>query len=246
MSVTATPRAVTGPSYERAPIDGEPGYVAPAAVAPSTPAPSLTVPREHLDAAQAGIDGLRQRAVSGDDEATKPSFWQKALEVFEFILRAFGPVGVFVNAASAALRIIRLAFALISGQDREQIDWSKELTRLSGDLLGILVPLGGAIANAGLNYWFDAQSETRQGVQIMGGINYHAPESWDLGPNRRGVVRDTIDGARRAFAGVMAPTPQPYVDPYTNGALQTRPGLDGTVPRSGVPQQVVPFAPAAV
>ncbi len=246
MSVTATPGAVTGPSYQRAPIEGEPGYVAPTA-APAAPTnlPSLAVPREHLDAAQAGIDGLRQRAVSGDDEATKPSFWQKALEVFEFILRAFGPIGAIVNAASAALRIIRLALDVFSGKDREQIDWSKELTRLSGDLLGIIFPLGGAIANAGLNYWFDAQSDTRQGVQLMGGINYRAPESWNLGPNRRGVVRDTLDGARRAFAGVLSPAAQPYVDPYANGALQTQPGIDG-VPRSAPPQQVVPFAPAAV
>ena len=243
MAVTATPGAITGPAYQPAPLEGQPGYVAPTAVAPGV-VPPLAVPREHLDAAQARLDGLRQEAVAGDDAATRPSFWQKALEVFEFILRALPGIGSVVNMALAAIRVCRLAFELLSGQDREHIDWSKELTRLSGDLLGIIFPLGGAIANAGLNYWFVAQSDTRQGVQVAAGLNYYAPEEWGMGPNRRGIVRDSLDGLRRGFAGIVSPPAQPYVDPYSSGALQPQPGLDG-VPRQGAPQ-LVPFAPAAV
>jgi hypothetical protein len=205
----------------------------------------LTVPRQHLNAAQAAVDGLRQRAISGDDEATKPSFWQHVLEVFEFIIRCLPGIGQIISVAAAAIRVCRLALALLSGEDREHIDWTKELTRLSGDLLGIIFPLGGAIANAGLNYWFDAQSDTRQGVQILGGANYLAPESWGLGPNRRGVVRDTLDTVRRQFAGVISAPVQPYVDPYASGALQPQPGLNGTVPPGAQPQ-FAPFAPAAV
>ena len=244
-AVAATPGAVLGPSYQTPPVDGAPPYVAPNVTGPAAAAP-LTVPREHLDAAQAGLDGLRQQAIAGDDAATRPSFWQKALEVFEFILRCLPGIGQIVSMASAAIRLCRIALALLSGEDKEHIDWTKELTRLSGDLLGIIMPLGGAIANAGLNYWFDAQSDTRQGVQILGGLNYLAPESWELGPNRRGVVRDTLDMVRRQVAGVISSPTQPYVDPYATG-LQPQPGLDGTVTPGGAqPVQVVPFAPAAV
>ncbi len=238
MSVTATPGAVTTP-YPAPAVDGSQPYAAPAAVDPGVVQP-LNVPREHLEAAQSRLDGLRQEAIAGDDAATRPSFWQKALEVFEFIIRCFPGIGSIISMASAAIRVCRMALALLSGEDREHIDWTKELTRLSGDLLGIIYPLGGAIANAGLNYWFDAQSDTRQGVQILGGANYLAPESWGLGPNRRGVVNDTLTMVRRQFAGVMSGPTQPYVDPYASGALQPQPGL------GSVPPGAVPFAPAAI
>lgn len=238
----------------------QPGDIQPNAayVGPTTPQaypsaddrilPPLQVDQSELDATQRRMQALRDQGVTGSDPVQSTNFFHKALEIFDFVIRLFPGIGQIYSLFSAIVQVGRLAYALLSGQNREQIDWTKELARLAGNLMGVAFPFAGALMHGMLNYWFDAMSETRQGVQIAGGLNYMLPEEYGFGPYRRGVVRDTLDGARSLVSGVFTPTQQPYVDPYSNAALVTQPGITP----SGVPQGPVPqqdqgpvFAPAA-
>ncbi|MBC7793829.1 MAG: hypothetical protein H7Z43_08980 [Clostridia bacterium] len=81
-----------------------------------------------------------------------------------------------MNLISACIRVGRIIFDVCSG--KENINWTQELLRISGDLIGTIPGFGvipgvvGAVTNTGLNYWFDQYSGDRAGAQILGGFNY--------------------------------------------------------------------------
>ena len=129
----------------------------------------MTQQNAELGAANAHIHGESTRA---------PSFFQTVLEVLEFVGRWVFPI---VSLISAAVRVARLLFEVVSGTNKEHIDWTQELIRLGGDLLGLIPGFGGplsAIANTGLNWWYGTESKDATGAQILGGANYFFGPDW--------------------------------------------------------------------
>ena len=161
----------------------------------SIDAPQPVLGRTATAQTRSGMNGLA-RTESTQGEASRPSFFHTILEILEFAGRIFFPI---VNLISALIRIARLAVDVLSG--KPDIDWTHELMRLAGDLIGTIPGFGvaGAAANLAFNYWFDQHGgDHRQGAQILGGANYFVE-----GPDVQSSAGYYFNRAGQAIRGVF-------------------------------------------
>ena len=100
----------------------------------------------------------RVREETEANESRKSGFMRALKEVFEFMGRWTMP---FFNLLSAVFRAVRIGVQLLKG---EEIDWQKEGLRMAGDLIGTFAPPIGAMANAGLNLYYNES-------ELLGGVN---------------------------------------------------------------------------
>lgn len=225
VDIPAAPVAQTGPVVA-APTDRVIAGPAPG------PAPGQGY---DVDATTRRIDELRARGATVDDPTTAPSFWQTALEIFDFVLRCIPGIGQIVNLFSAIVNIGVLAYKLLSGQDSERIDWTKELARIAGDLMGVAFPIAGALSNAILNYWFDTASDRRQGARVFG----FEPL---LGPNMQSSTgyysRKLFEGVRGMISGPTPPAAYAGQPTYPAGQAAPQVLPDGLPP--GTQMQTLP------
>lgn len=183
---------------------------------------------------RAAATAAANQSIENNSQRESPGLFRKILEVLEFVARGFIPVlSQFINALSAALRILRLIL-----RPPEDGDYSKEMTRLGLDLLGILVPWASAVGHLGLNAWWGATDATDtellagwdahlHQMPIVGGLfeDQARQDVW-LGGALRGVfnwTRETIDGEptaqERQEVGDTTEIPEPPVFTGVNTAL---------------------------
>ncbi len=158
------------------PSNGKP--IPPAPKEPQAPpkAPSSD-PAQRTEEEKARAEAGRKTAaeMSTDKKLGEPSFLGKVAEVLELFFRWTSPL---FNLMMLYIRAIRVALTFLwtlvtQGSLKDamaSVNWEVEFKRALGDFAGVIFPPAGAIAHAGLNYWFD-----KEPAEQFGGLNYYVP-----------------------------------------------------------------------
>jgi hypothetical protein len=170
------------------------------------PANAPSMREQELEARLAELENAAATKEAEEaEEAGKSDFMRGLGEIFEFIGRFFTP---FWNMVSAVTRLVKVCYNLLKG---EKIDWTEEGLRMAGDIAGVFFPPAGAIANAGLNIYYDDS-------EILGGINELYDDA-DKDNYFRRQGEGLVDGAKGLYDGAVDATKdalRPWVNEGTS------------------------------